>query len=95
MNSKTRKTIIFMTVILCAALINKAAVQRKINLDDTIETSLPLPKGREYPGIKQLLIHTSGYKGYYFESPMISKLPPNYRIPATVLGVKLLMDLWK
>ena len=47
MNSKTRKTIIFMTVILCAALINKAAVQRKINLDDTIETSLPLPKGRE------------------------------------------------
>ncbi len=72
MNSKTRKTIIFMTVILCAALINKAAVQRKINLDDTIETSLPLPKGREYPGIKELLTHTSGYKGYYFESPMIS-----------------------
>ena len=95
MNSKTRKTIIFMTVILCAALINKAAVQRKINLDDTIETSLPLRKGREYPGIKELLTHTSGYKGYYFKSPMISKLPPNYRIPATVLGVKLLMELWK
>lgn len=55
-----------------AALINRAAAEGKINLDDTIDHYLPLSSGREYPTIKELLTHTSGYKGYYFESPMIS-----------------------
>lgn len=54
-----------------AALINKAAIEGKINLDSTIDRYLSLPKGNEYPTIKELLTHTSGYKGYYFESPMI------------------------
>lgn len=55
-----------------AALINKATTQGKINLDDTIDNYLSLPYGKKYPTIKELLTHTSGYKGYYFENPMIS-----------------------
>lgn len=55
-----------------AALINKAISEKKINIDDTIDCYLPLPNGNKYPTIKELLTHTSGYKGYYFESPMIS-----------------------
>lgn len=55
-----------------AALINKAITEEKINLDDTIENYLPLPNDNKYPTIKELLTHTSGYKGYYFETPMIS-----------------------
>ena len=54
-----------------AALINKAITEGKINLDTTIDNYLTLPKGNEYPTVKELLTHTSGYKGYYFESPMI------------------------
>ena len=55
-----------------AALINKAIAEGKIKLDDTIENYLPLPHGNQYPTVKELLTHTSGYKGYYFEKPMIS-----------------------
>lgn len=55
-----------------AALINKAISGEKINIDDTIDHYLLLPNDNEYPTIKELLTHTSGYKGYYFESPMIS-----------------------
>ena len=54
-----------------AALINKAATEGKLNLDSTIDNYLSLPDGNEYPTIKELLTHTSGYEGYYFESPMI------------------------
>lgn len=31
-----------------------------------------LPEGNTYPTIEELLTHTSGYKGYYLESPMVS-----------------------
>lgn len=55
-----------------AALINKAVSEGKIKLEDAIDHYLTLPDGREYPAIRELLTHTSGYKGYYFESPMIS-----------------------
>ena len=55
-----------------AALINKAITEGKINMDDTIDNYLSLSDDNEYPTIKELLTHTSGYKGYYFESPMIS-----------------------
>lgn len=55
-----------------AALINKGIIEGKINIDDTIDCYLLLPDGSEYPTIKELLTHTSGYKGYYFESPMVS-----------------------
>ena len=55
-----------------AALIEKAVSEGKIQLDDTIDRYLALPSGSEYPTIKELLTHTSGYKGYYLESPMVS-----------------------
>ncbi len=50
-----------------AALINQAITLEKINLDNTINSYLSLPDGNQYPTIEELLTHTSGYKGYYFE----------------------------
>lgn len=55
-----------------ALMISKAVQENKINIDDTIDLYLPLPTGNIYPTIKELLTHTSGYKSYYFESPMIA-----------------------
>lgn len=55
-----------------AALIGKAIQEGKIRLSDTVDRYLRLPKKAYYPTIEQLLTHTSGYKAYYFESPMIS-----------------------
>ena len=55
-----------------AALINKAIQEEKINMDCTIDNYLSLPKGNTYPTVKELLTHTSGYKSYYLESPMVS-----------------------
>lgn len=54
-----------------AALINKAIMEGKVNIDDAIDNYLPLPNAAGYPTIKELLTHTSGYREYYFESPMI------------------------
>lgn len=54
-----------------ATLINKAINEGKIDLESTIDNYLSLPEVNEYPTIKELLTHTSGYKGYYFETPMI------------------------
>lgn len=53
-----------------AALVSKAVLEGKLHLDDTIDLCLPLPEGNEYPTVKELLTHTSGYKAYYFENPM-------------------------
>lgn len=55
-----------------AALTKKAINEGKINLDDTIDKYLEIPAGNTYPTIEQLLTHTSGYKAYYFEKPMIA-----------------------
>jgi CubicO group peptidase (beta-lactamase class C family) len=57
----------FTTSLLC-----KAISENKIRLDDPINEFLELPKKEYYPTIKQLVTHTSGYKKYYFERPMIS-----------------------
>lgn len=54
-----------------AALVEKGIEEGKINLDDTVDRYLDLPEGNSYPTIRQLLTHTSGYKAYYFESPMV------------------------
>ncbi|NLJ64253.1 MAG: beta-lactamase family protein [Christensenellaceae bacterium] len=59
------------TKTLTAAIVNSAITEGKISIDSTIDTYLSLPKNKQYPTIKELLTHTSGYKGYYFESPMI------------------------
>jgi len=57
----------FTTSLLC-----KAISEGRINLEDSIDEYLNLPKKDYYPTIQRLVTHTSGYKGYYFEKPMIS-----------------------
>lgn len=54
-----------------AALIRKAIDEGKVDLNAAIDVYLPLPEGKHYPTILELLTHTSGYKGFYFEVPMI------------------------
>lgn len=46
--------------------------EEKVDINATIDQYLDLPKGNSYPTIEELLTHTSGYKGFYFESPMVS-----------------------
>lgn len=60
-----------LTKTMTSALISKAIDEGKISLDDTIDMYLDLSEGKHYPTIIQLLTHTSGYKAYYFETPMI------------------------
>lgn len=55
-----------------SSLICKAIQEKKINLSDTIDMYLQLPEKENYPTIEQLITHTSGYKSYYFEYPMVS-----------------------
>lgn len=55
-----------------ATLINKAINEGKISIDSSIDKYLPLSKGNNYPTIKDLLTHTSGYKSFYFERCMVS-----------------------
>ena len=54
-----------------AALINRAISEGKADLNATIDAYLSLPEGNHYPTILELLTHTSGYCGYYFENPLI------------------------
>lgn len=57
----------FTTSLLC-----KAISEGRISFDNSIDEYLSLPKRDYYPTIRRLVTHTSGYKGYYFEKPMIS-----------------------
>ena len=59
------------TKTMTAALITRAIGEGKISLDATIDEYLDLPEGNNYPSIKELLTHTSGYKGYYLDGQMI------------------------
>lgn len=54
-----------------AALLAKAVKEGKVSLEDTLDDYLSLPEENDYPTLRQLVTHTSGYKGYYFEFPMI------------------------
>ena len=60
-----------LTKIFTAALINRAILEGKVDLNASIDAYLPLPDGQHYPTVLELLTHTSGYKGHYFETPMI------------------------
>ena len=60
-----------LTKTLTAAMVGKAAEEGRIRLDDSIDAYLPLPEGKSYPTVAELLTHTSGYSAYYFETPMI------------------------
>ena len=57
----------FTTSLLC-----RAVSEGRISLDDSVDKYLSLPKKDYYPTIRRLVTHTSGYKAYYFERPMIS-----------------------
>lgn len=60
-----------------AAMICKGVQEEKIHMGDTIDKYLSLSVVKNYPTIEELLTHTSGYKAYYFESPMISNFFKN------------------
>ena len=60
-----------LTKTMTAALVSKAVDDGLISLDSSIDTYLPLSAGKSYPTVAELLTHTSGYNGYYFETPMI------------------------
>lgn len=60
-----------LTKTVTAALIVRAITEEKLDPECTIDAYLALPKGNSYPTVNELLTHTSGYEGYYFESPMI------------------------
>ncbi len=60
-----------------AAMISRAIQEDKIDINATIDQYLTLPEGNIYPTIEELLTHTSGYKAYYFESPMVSNFLNN------------------
>jgi len=60
------------TKTLTASLLAKAVSEGKARLEDSIDRYLDLPKKNHYPTLESLVTHTSGYKGYYFETPMIS-----------------------
>lgn len=55
-----------------ASMVSKAVREGKMDLSSSIDQYIPLPEGNNYPTIEELLTHTSGYKGYYFEWPMVS-----------------------
>lgn len=59
-----------LTKTVTASLVQKAIQEGKMNLDDTIDRYLEVPEKEHYPTVRQLVTHTSGYKGFYFESPM-------------------------
>ena len=59
------------TKTLTALMLKKGEMEGKLNLEDSIDKFLSLPEGDNYPKIIDLLTHTSGYKPYYFETPMI------------------------
>ncbi|HHY82734.1 MAG TPA: beta-lactamase family protein [Clostridiales bacterium] len=60
-----------------ASLLCKAVSEGIISLDDSIDEYLDLPEKDYYPTIRRLATHTSGYKGYYFEKPMIANFLHN------------------
>jgi len=60
-----------LTKTMTAALIARAVNEGRIYLEARIDEYLSLPHDKAYPTIHQLLTHTSGYKGYYCELPMI------------------------
>lgn len=78
------------TKTITAAYINKAELEGRLNLTDTIDKYLNLPKGKKYPTIEELLTHTSGYEGYYLNAQMvwnavIGGAPFRYVTPTQIL----------
>lgn len=57
----------FTTSLLC-----KAIDEGRVSLDESIDAYLNLDSQNDYPTIQRLVTHSSGYKEYYFETPMIA-----------------------
>lgn len=79
-----------LTKTITAACINRAAIEGRLSLTDTIDKYLKLPKGKKYPTIEELLTHTSGYEGYYLNPQMmwnavIGDSPFRYVTPGQIL----------
>ena len=60
-----------LTKTVTASLVNKAVLEGKIDIDSSLDKYIELPPKEHYPTIRELLTHTSGYKPYYLEGPMI------------------------
>lgn len=54
-----------------AALVQRAINDGRLSMSGVLDEYLELTPGNGYPTIRRLATHTSGFKGYYFESPMI------------------------
>jgi CubicO group peptidase (beta-lactamase class C family) len=61
-----------LTKTMTAALVNKACSEGLIDLNATVDKYLDLAPSDGRPTVKELLTHTSGFRGYYFEKPMLS-----------------------
>lgn len=61
-----------LTKTVTASLVNKAVLEGKIDIDGSVDKYIELPEKEHYPTIRELLTHTSGYKPYYLDGPMIS-----------------------
>lgn len=61
-----------LTKTVTSALVFKAVDAGKLSLDDSIDRYLELPSKSYYPTIRRLVTHSSGYKEYYLETPMVS-----------------------
>lgn len=60
-----------LTKTVTASLVNKAVPEGKIDIDGSVDKYIELPSKEHYPTIRELLTHTSGYKPYYIDGPMI------------------------
>lgn len=60
-----------LTKTITSAMVEKAVHEGKLDYNETIDAYLDLPTEKIYPTIQDCITHTSGYEGYYFESPMI------------------------
>jgi len=64
-----------------------------LDIDATLDQVLSLPEGVDYPTIRDLLTHTSGYRNFYFEKPMIANFLAGrndfYGIPELMLVDRL------
>ncbi len=81
-----------LTKTMTAALIARAINEGRISLKARIDEYLDLPKDRIYPTIHQLLTHTSGYKSYYYELPMMGNF---FMGRNSFFGIKDSMVLYK
>jgi beta-lactamase class C len=67
----------------------------KLCIDDTIDQYLSLPKGKQYPTIRNLLTHTSGYKSIYVEKEVFKNIKETLNILSGVNKEVLLRRIGK